>query len=339
MKKVPISQAIGMKLGYDITRIDPGKFKGPLFRKGHIINETDLEDLKKIGKEHIYVWNEKSGEIHENDASQRISQAVTGKNITLSLPTEGKITLKSTIRGLFQLNSKLLYKINSIDNITIASLPDNFQVEVSQGVAGVRIVPLTINEKIIKKIEQICQKEGKVFLINEYKHFKIGIITTGNEVYKGLIEDKFGPILKEKFSYFGAEIIEQIFCPDEIQKIVEAIEHFKEQDADIIVLTGGMSVDPDDLTPGAIKKSGANIITYGVPVQPGNMFLLAYSGNTTLMGVPGASLYYKNTILDVVLPRIFVGEILSKKDFIKLGEGGYCSSCSSCQYPSCYFGR
>ena len=339
MKKVPIEKAVGMKLGYDITRIIPGKFKGPLFRKGHIIRADDLDELRKIGKEHIYVWESKSGEVHENEASLRISKAVAGNNVELSEPVEGKITLKSSIRGLFKVRSRLLYKINSIKNITIASLPGNFEVEVNQGIAGVRIVPLTIQEKIIKRIEQLCQKEGTVFSVNKYHNLRVGIITTGNEVYRGLVEDKFGPLLRKKFSYFGTKVEEQILCPDEKQKIVEAIKYFIEQGIDLIALSGGMSVDPDDLTPGAIKESGAKIITYGVPVQPGNMFLLAYLGKAVLIGIPGASLFYKNTILDIVLPRIFAGETFKKQDFIKMGEGGFCSNCSICHYPYCYFGK
>ncbi len=339
MKKVPIKKAVGMKLGYDITQIIPGKFKGPLFRKGHIIRVEDLDELRKIGKEHIYVWEPKLGEIHENEASLRISKAVAGKNIELSEPVEGKITLKSTIRGLFKVKRRLLYKINSIKNITIASLPDNFEVEANQGIAGIRIVPLTIQEKSIERIEQLCQKEGSVFSVNKYHNLRVDIITTGNEVYKGLVEDKFGPLLRKKFSYFGAKVEEQIFCADEKQKIVDAIKDFIDQGIELIALSGGMSVDPDDLTPGAIKESGAKIVTYGVPVQPGNMFLLAYLGKTTLIGIPGASLFYKNTILDIVLPRIFAGETFKKQDFIKMGEGGFCSNCSICHYPYCYFGK
>ncbi len=339
MKKVPIEKAIGMKLCHDITQIIPGQLKGPLFRKGHIIREEDIGELRRIGKEYLYIWQPKPGEIHENEAALRISKALSGENITFKEPVEGKITLKSQIKGLFKVSSKLLYQINSIKNITIASLPNHFAVEKNQGLAGVRIVPLTISEKSIKKVELFGQKEGTVFLVQQYKPLRVGIITTGNEVYKGLIEDGFGPLLRKKFSHFGADIQQQIFCADKKEEIIGAIRYFAKKDIDLIALSGGMSVDPDDLTPGAIKDSGARIVTYGVPVQPGNMLMLAYLGKTTLIGIPGASLFYENTILDIVLPRIFVGDILSKKDFIKMGEGGFCSTCSICHYPHCYFGR
>jgi len=339
MKKVPVEKAVGMKLCHDITQIIPGKFKGSAFRKDHIIKQRDVEKLKKIGKEYIYVWQPKPEEVHENKASERISQAVSGKNIKIGEPVEGKITLRSTTKGIFKINSNLLYKINSIKNITISSLPNNFTVIDNQGLAGVRIVPLTIEDKYIKRIEFICKKEGTVFSVKKYQKLSVGIITTGNEVYKDLIKDEFGPLLRKKFAYFGADIKGQILCPDKIEEILKAISYFVQQNVDLIALTGGMSIDPDDLTPGAIKKSGAKIITYGVPVQPGNMFLMAYLGDTALIGIPGASLFYDNTILDIVLPRIFVGDKMIRKDFIKMGEGGYCSVCPSCHYPFCYFGR
>jgi len=339
MKKIPVEKAVGIKLCHDITQIIPGKFKGPAFRKGHIVQKEDIEKLKKIGKEFLYIWQPEEGEIHENEASLRMSEAVAGENIELTEAIEGKITLKSLIRGLFKVKSELLYEINSMENITIPCLPNNFRVEKGQGLSGVRIVPLVIQEEKIINIEELCQKKGKVFAVKKYKKLKVGIITTGNEVHKGLVKDVFGPLLRDKFSYFGAEIKGQIYCPDNTEEIKKAISYFSQQEVDLIALSGGMSVDPDDLTPGAIRESGAKVITYGVPVQPGNMFMLAYLGNKTLIGIPGASLYYKNTILDIIIPRIFAGDILNKKDFVILGEGGFCSTCAVCHYPFCYFGR
>ena len=339
MKKIPVNKAVGMVLCHDITQIIPGKFKGPAFRKGHKIVEEDIEKLKRIGKEYLFIWHPEEGKIHEEEASIRMSRAIAGKNIELTETVEGKTTLKSLTRGLFNVKSELLYEINSMENITIPCLPNHYKVEKGQKLSGVRIVPLMIEEEKIIKIEELCQKKGKVFHVKKYKALKVGIITTGNEVYNGLIKDGFGPLLRNKLSYFGAQIKGHILCPDNIEEIKKAINYFNKKEVDLIALSGGMSVDPDDLTPGAIKESGAKVITYGVPVQPGNMFMLAYLGNKTLIGIPGASLFYKNTILDIILPRIFVGDILSKRDFVILGEGGFCSTCAVCHYPYCYFGH
>jgi len=339
MKKIPVEKAVGMILCHDITQIVPGKFKGRIFKKGHIIQQEDVEKLIKLGKEQIYIWEPIAGEIHEDEAALRIARAVSGENIGYDEPEEGKSTLKSKEKGLLKINSALLYKINSIKNISVASLPGNFKVEEGQKIAGARVIPLLIKEEKLKKIENLCLKRGKVFAVKNYKKMKAAIITNGNEIYKKKIQDKFGPIMKEKLNYFRAKYLGQTICPDDIEEIKKAIFHYKEKEADLIILTGGMSVDPDDLTPAAIKESGAKVVTYGTPVQPGNMFMMAYLDNTVLLGVPGCVMYYKTTILDVVLPRIFTGEILTKQDFVKMGEGGFCLNCEVCRYPNCFFCR
>jgi molybdenum cofactor synthesis domain-containing protein len=339
MKKIPVEKAVGMILCHDITQIIPGEFKGRAFKKGHIIQREDVEKLLELGKEQIYVWEPKAGEIHEDEAALRIARAVSGENIDYDEPKEGKSTLKSKERGLLKINSKLLYKINSIEDISVASLPQNFIVERDQKLAGVRIIPLTTEEENLIQIEELCQGGEKVFEIKKYKELKVAIITTGNEIYKKRIQDKFGLVIRKKLEFFKAQYLGQTFCPDNIEEIKKEILHYKQQDANLIILTGGMSVDPDDLTPGAIRESGAKVVTYGAPVQPGNMFMMAYLGNTVLLGVPACAMYYRTTILDVVLPRIFVGEIITKEDFVKMGEGGFCLNCEVCRYPQCFFSR
>ena len=339
MKKIPVEKAVGMILCHDITRIIPGEFKGRAFKKGHIIQKEDIEKLLELGKEQIYVWEPKAGEIHEDEAALRIARVVAGENVDYDEPKEGKSTLKSKERGLLKIDSNLLYRINSIKDISIASIPQNFVVESGQKLAGVRIIPLTTREENLIQIEDLCRGEGKVFEIKKYKKLKAALITTGNEIYKKRIQDKFGPVIRKKLEFFNAQYLGQNFCPDVIEEIKKEILHSKQQEADLIILTGGMSVDPDDLTPGAIRESGAKIVTYGAPVQPGNMFMMAYLGETILLGVPGCAMYYRTTILDVVLPRIFIGEILTKEDFIKMGEGGFCLNCEVCRYPQCFFCR
>ena len=339
MKKIAVEKAVGMILCHDITQIVPGKFKGRAFKKGHIIQKEDVGKLLELGKEQIYIWEPKAGEIHEDEAALRIARAISGENIEYDEPKEGKSTLKSKERGLLKINSELLYQLNSIKDISIASLPQNFIVERGQRLAGVRIIPLTTKEKNLIQMEDLCQKKGKVFEIKKYKKLKAALITTGNEIYRKRIQDKFGPVIRKKLESFNAQYLGQTFCPDSIEEIKKEILHYKQQEADLIILTGGMSVDPDDLTPGAIRESGAKVVTYGAPVQPGNMFMMAYLGETVLLGVPGCAMYYRTTILDVVLPRIFTGEILTKKDFVKMGEGGFCLNCEVCCYPRCFFCR
>lgn len=338
MKIIPVEKAVGMILCQDITKIVPGEFKGRAFKKGHIIKEEDIKELLKLGKEHVYVWEPKEGEIHEDEAALRIAQAVSGENVIFDEPYEGKSSLKSQIKGLLKVDKELLFKVNSIDMVTIASLPDNFTVEAGQKIAGARVIPLVISEDTIKSVEESC-KERKIFNVKPYKKLNAGIITTGSEIYKGLIEDKFGPIMMKKLQYFGSEFLGQTFCPDDVNFIIKAINEMLDKKADLIILTGGMSVDADDLTPKAIRECSDNVVTYGAPVQPGNMFMMAYKGNSVLLGVPGCAMYHRTTLLDAVLPRIFAGERIVKEDFIKMGLGGFCQGCEVCKYPNCYFCR
>jgi len=339
MKKVRVQDAVGLKLCHDITKVIPGQFKGPAFKRGHVIREEDIEELLSIGKEHIYVWEDNADEVHEDDAAIRIAKAVMGKNLCYTETQEGKSTLLATSRGLLKVKSSLLFEINSVEDVTVTSLPNNFQVEVEQKVASARIVPLVTKEKNVQKVEELCATHGPVFDIEPYRKLKVGIVITGSEVYKGRIKDKFGPVIRKKMEYFDAEILGQEYCLDDTAYIEQRILDFKEKGAGLIIVTGGMSVDPDDLTPGAIRNTGATVVTYGVPVQPGNMFMMAYLNEVAILGVPGAASYFKTTVLDVVLPRIFIGEVLTKNDFIAMGEGGLCSHCQMCQYPNCYYGR
>lgn len=337
MKIVPVEQAVGLILCQDITKIVPGDFKGRAFKRGQVIRAEDIGELLKLGKAHVYVWEAKPGEIHEEEAALRLAQALAGRHISISEPYEGKCTLKATIRGLFRVPKDLIDGINGIENLTVATLPDRRPVEMGQALAGTRIIPLLIGEEKLLQAEQLCKGKPATLEVIPYLGLKSAVITTGYEIFHGLTEDKFGPVMVDKLQTFGAEYWGQTLCSDNLGDIRAAILKQANQGAELIILTGGMSVDPDDLTPGAIKSTGAEVVTYGVPVQPGNMFMLAYLGNTAILGVPGCAMYHRTTILDVVLPRLFTGEKLVKQDFLSLGVGGFCSSCPQCHYPNCYF--
>lgn len=336
---VDVHKAVGMVLCHDMTKIVRGEFKGRAFKKGHIVCKEDIPELLKMGKEHIYVWEKKPGMLHENEAAKIIAEAVMGDNLGFNEPSEGKCVFTSKVKGLFEVDSDLLVCINSIPMISVATLPRNFPVNKGQKVAGARIVPLIIQEEYVNKVKEICKNEGPAIKVTPYNKLKAGIVVTGSEVYKGLIKDEFGPVMEKKLRFFDANILGRSYCPDNIEDIKTAIIDFKEKNADIVLVTGGMSVDPDDKTPGAIKKTGAKIVSYGAPVQPGNMILMAYLENMAVLGVPGCAMYNKTTVLDVILPRIFAGHILQKKDFVILGEGGFCAGCSKCHYPICSYCR
>lgn len=338
MKMIHVSEAVGSALCHDLTKIIPGKFKGAAFKKGHIIRPEDVEVLLSMGKEHIYVWEITKGTIHENEAALRLAGAACGGNLTLTEPSEGKVNLISKERGLLKINKDLLYSLNSIDQIIFASRHNNTLVNEGDVVAGTRVVPLVIEEDKIIEAETVLHQDILVTIL-PFQSFKVGLITTGNEVFYKRIEDKFGPVVTKKLEALGSSVLEQVFVPDDSEKISDAIKSLISKGAEAIVVTGGMSVDPDDVTPYGIRQTGAEIVTYGLPVLPGAMFLLAYYGEIPIMGLPGCVMYSKASILDLVLPRILCGERLVRQNLVELSHGGLCLQCPECKYPICPFGK
>jgi molybdenum cofactor synthesis domain-containing protein len=338
MKRIPIEEAIGQTLCHDMTGITEGK-KSVAFRRGHVIREEDIASLLSIGKSHVFVWDPEADEVHEDDAALAAAEAVCGPSVVPdNIPLEGKVLLYAAQRGLFRVHQEALRKLNTVGDYTIACLPDMTDVQEGTKIGGIRIVPLVTKRKNVEAAVEIAKEGFPVFIVLPYNNLKCGVIITGSEVYYGRIEDRFEPIMRRKLEKFGAKILGVVKCPDDVSMILKAIADYKVRGADVIFLTGGMSVDPDDMTPTAIRESGAQIITQGVPMQPGNMLTLAYLKDTVLIGVPGASMNSPVTSLDVFLPRLFAGVEITSEDIPGLGEGGFCSTCEQCTYPRCYFG-
>jgi molybdenum cofactor synthesis domain-containing protein len=339
MKAVPVEDAVGMVLCQDLTKIVPGEFKGVAFKKGHIITTEDIPKMLDIGKKNIYVWEMTEGILHENEAGERMAKASAGKGILFSEPSEGKVNLVSEYKGLLKINAPVLEKLNAMDEAVVATLHTDIVVEQGCNVAGTRIIPLFIEQYKIEQFENICAKEGPVIYIEPLKSMKVGIITTGSEVYSGRITDKFGPVIKNKIAELDCEFIKQIFVTDDTCMIVDAVNNLISTGVELIIITGGMSVDPDDVTPTGIRQSGADIISYGAPVLPGSMFLVAYKEEIPILGLPGCVMYNSRTIFDLILPRILAGEKISRQDISKLGHGGLCLKCEVCKFPACSFGK
>ena len=337
MRKVRVEDAVGMTLCHDITAMRDG-FKGAAFKRGHIIKEEDISELLNLGKRTIFVWEENSGEIHEEDAALRMAALAPVEGTHYTAPSEGKVLLMSDTRGMFRVNTELLKEINAIGDITISTLPDHYPVEEGARLASMRIVPLTTQEEQIIQAEKLCA-DRKLLDLRPYHHKKIGVIITGSEIYTGRIKDKFEPVVRAKMTKYPAEILGVTICDDDLEMIVDAAQNYLDAGADFLIFTGGMSVDPDDLTPTAIRKLGADIISHGVPSQPGNMTLVAYLNEVAILGVPGAAISLPTTMFDVLLPQIFAGDKFTKKELINLGDGGLCQLCKACHFPNCTFGR
>lgn len=337
MKKIRVEDAVGMTLCHDITKMVDG-FKGAAFKRGHVITEADIPELLDIGKRTVFIWEENAGEVHEEDCALRMAAMAPVQGAHYEGPSEGKVLLRADTRGMLRVDTQLLAELNAIGDITITTLPDHYPVEPGARLASMRIVPLVTREEQIARAERLCA-ERRLLDLRPYRHMKAGVIVTGSEVYSGRIKDKFEPVVRKKLSRYPCQILGVTLCDDDLGMIVGAARRWLDQGADLLIFTGGMSVDPDDLTPTAIRKLGADIVTHGVPAQPGNMTLVAYLGDKPILGIPGAAISLPTTVFDVLLPQVFAGDRLTKQDLINLGDGGLCQMCEACHFPNCTYGR
>lgn len=333
LREVHVRDAVGLVLAHDLTQILPGTFKGRLFKKGHVIREQDIEQLLDIGKEHIYILSLEDGYIHEDEAAIRMAKAIGGEHLTLTEPHEGKVSLISDIHGLVKVNRQFVDAANAIEQVVVSTLLNHSVVKPKGVVVGTRVIPLVVKEQTVCQIEQmalqlkeLAESGADVIAVKPFVPMKVGLITTGGEVYSGRIQDKFGPIVMGKIAAFGSLVVEQRLAPDDRDQIVAEIHYFAELGVDMIVLTGGMSVDPDDRTPGAIKQAGADIVSYGTPMLPGSMLLIAYltvgERRVPVLGLPGCVMHDPYTSFDVLLPRICAGETIERADITAMGYGG-----------------
>ncbi|MEJ2642412.1 MAG: molybdopterin-binding protein [Desulfosarcinaceae bacterium] len=339
LQEIAVWDAVGMVLGHDVTRIIPGLEKGPAFRRGHIIQQADVDVFLDIGKEHVYVIDLNDGYLHEDDAARRIATAAVGQGIRLTAPSEGRINLEAQIDGLLKIDIQALTRLNSLGDIVFATLHSNHQVKKGQPIAGTRVVPLVVATDLVARAEALCRENPPLIQVKPFRQLKVGMVTTGSEVYTGRIKDAFGPVVKRKFEALGSRIFRQIFVSDDTQMTRGAIGELIDQGAEMVVVTGGMSVDPDDRTPLAIREAGAKTITYGAPTFPGAMFMIATIGEIPVLGLPGCVMYHKTSIFDLVVPRLLAGDSVSVEDIAQLGHGGFCAGCKVCRYPLCSFGK
>jgi len=339
MKTVPVEDSAGMVLCHDMTRIVPGEYKGPAFKKGHIVREEDIPELLDLGKDHIYVWEIHAGLLHENEAAIRMAGAAAGEGIALAEPKEGKVDLIAKDDGFLKIDVDALFAVNSDAEIIFATLHSNQRVTRGKIVGGTRIIPLVIEESRIQRVENICRDAAPLLDVLPMKALDTAIVTTGNEVYHGRIKDRFGPVVARKLEELGCRVIGQTFVSDSIDRIVGAIRGSIHDGAQMIVVTGGMSVDPDDVSPAGIKAAGGRVVTYGAPVLPGAMFMLANIGNIPVLGLPGCVMYCRTSVFDLVLPRLLTGEEITREDIVRLAHGGLCVQCEECRYPDCGFGK
>lgn len=340
MRLMKTEDAVGQVICHDITQIIKDVTKDAVFRKGHIIKEEDIPVLLSVGKDHIYVWENDETMMHENDAAEVLCAICKGENMSRGKVKEGKIELAAECVGVLRIDREKLMAVNSFGQMMIATRHGDFPVKKGDKLAGTRIIPLVIEKEKMERVKAVSG-DKPIMRVEPYIYRKAGIVSTGNEVFYGRIKDEFTPVVKDKLEEYGAEVAGIRMSDDNNENIEKCIKAFIDEGCDMVVCTGGMSVDPDDRTPLAIRNVCGSAVTYGAPVLPGAMFMLAYYGenNIPVMGLPGCVMYARRTIFDIVLPRIMTGEILEKKDFDRLGEGGLCLNCKVCTFPNCGFGK
>lgn len=339
MREVPVTEAEGMILCHDITKIIPGREKGRAFRKGHIIRSEDIPRLRDLGKEHIYVWEPEPDLIHEDEAALRLARHAAGPGLNWDEPNQGKVNLNAAYDGLLKVKGDRLTAVNNLENIVFATLHNNRVVSKDQVVAGTRITPLTIHRSILEEAENLCRQPDPLLTVKPFQPLWMGVVTTGSEVYEGRIRDGFCSVIRQKAAPLGGRLLSQVIVPDNSDYIAMEIRRLIGEGAELILVTGGMSVDPDDVTPLGLRSTGAEVVFYGAPVLPGSMFMLAYLGHVPVCGLPGCVMFNRTTIFDLLLPRIFAGDRISRAEVVALGHGGLCEECDVCRYPACSFGK
>ncbi len=339
MIKLSIEKAIGKPLAHDITRIIPGKSKGPAFKKGHILTADDLPVLRDMGKSNVYVFDPDKGYLHEDNAAEALAKAFQKKWFTLEGPSEGRFNVKARINGLLKINLSLLTSINQTETIICSTIHQNTVCFKGMAVAATRIIPVTIEESEFWPIVEEIKNKGPLLRLLPFSRKQVGVVATGEEVSSGRVKDYSLDIISPKVQSLGGKILSHQICPDEKKAISRAIRQMAKDNCDVIITTGGLSVDADDVTLDGIISSGAKLISYGSPILPGAMFALAYIGDIPILGIPAALFYYKTTVLDIFLPRAMSGDTVTREDIVGLGHGGLCLNCSKCTYPICPFGK
>jgi len=339
LKKIRVEEAVGKRLAHDLTQIIPGKFKGAAFRKGHTVKKEDLPRLLDMGKKQVFVLDLSPGELHEDEAARRMGKAMAGKGIGRRGPREGKIDFFSKSFGLLKVKVTAIEKINSLGALILSTRHNFSTIRPDEIIAGTRTIPLTIRESKVKKVEEICRRSGPVLEILPFRKKKVGVVVTGSEIYEGRIKDTSAEIVSKKTDGFGSRVVRVAVTPDDPEWIGREIQKMKKEGCEVIVTTGGLSVDPDDVTLEGIRRSGAKVVFYGTPVLPGSMTAYARLGNTAILGGPACVVHDPVTALDLFLPRILADAPISAKDAVRLGHGGLCLRCPVCRFPVCPFGR
>lgn len=342
LKAVPVEKSIGKAILHDMTEIIPGESKGPAFQKGHVLDAGDLCRLHQMGKEQVYVTDETaigSQWVHENEAALAFAKAMAGERVGCTdPPREGKINLFATEDGLLVVADDILERFNRIEGVMCAGRKSYSILQKGQVFAGTRAIPLYLPRTTFERAMQVLD-EKPIFSIHPMRKAKVGILVTGTEVFRGLVQDRFIPIIRAKVEAYGCSVVHAKIVPDDRSAISEGIREMLQTGADLLVTTAGLSVDPDDVTRQGLLDAGASGMLHGSPILPGAMTLLARIGNVQVIGVPACALYFKITSFDLMLPRLLANVPIHRENLAPMGHGAFCMECKTCTFPKCPFGK
>ena len=350
VRVVPVEQAVGGVVAHDMTRIEPGQFKGPEFRAGQRVSVGDICRLQQMGRFHVALMEEGApasadarGPVHENEAAELFARRMVGEGVAWKLPPrEGKIDFTASRDGLFSVDVERLRAFNLTPEVMAASRQDATLVREGSALAGTRTIPLFLAREHLE-LALAALEGGPLFRVLPLRKARVGILVTGTEVFQGIVEDKFIPVVTAKVHVLGCRVVRSEIVPDDRESMRRAVAAMREAGVDLLVTTGGLSVDPDDVTRQALVEAGLTQALHGVPVLPGAMSLVGRmdfdGGSMQVLGVPACALYYKTTFLDLALPRLLAGRDITRAEAARMGEGGYCLGCQTCTYPKCWFGK
>jgi len=338
MKRCSVEESVGQILAYDITEVNREKgIKKRAYKRGHVIQADEVDHLKSLGRKTVFIEDGEDGGVHEDDAAKMTAPLAAGDNISFDeAPSEGKVGFYADVAGVFKVDEKRLYDINYLGIPSMPTIHNNLGVKKGDSVAAFRIIPLVCEQEIMDKIREILKEP--LFYIEPYKVKNCSLLITGSEVYEGIIQDGFRPVIEAKLKKYGVELAEYEIVPDKLDVVRDAVKRLA-SGADMVITTGGTSVDPDDITSQALADAGVIYEMKGTPLQPGNNFTVGYLDDTPVCAVPAAALHFTATSLDILMPRMLAGEKITKADLAKLAHGGLCHFCKKCVYPICPFGR
>jgi len=340
LRAVPVAEAVGHRALHDMTRIVPGESKGVEFQAGQTLTGGDVCRLQQMGRAHVYLEQDApSGFVHENEAALAFAKLMAGENISFDeTPREGKINFRAACTGVFEVDRERLEAFNIVPDVVCACRHSGVLAEEGKALAGARAVPLFLTAENFRKAQAVLAA-GPLLRVVPLRAMQVGVLVTGSEVFQGLIEDKFAPIVREKVERLGSSVAAEAIVPDDSQQIAEAVAGLLAQGADLIITTAGLSVDPDDVTRKGLIQAGLTDMLYGAPILPGAMTLLGRIGQARVIGVPACALFHKATSLDILLPRVLAGIEITRGDLARMAEGGFCLNCRTCVYPKCPFGK